>query len=134
MLRIAGMELNMEKYNLYMGDKGEDLASKYLKRRGYKILERQYRCQLGEIDIIASRKDFVVFVEVKTRFDNAYGTPASAVSYIKRKRIIQIASVYLERFPDKSARFDIIEVIGNMKDGKFHKVSIDHIENAFWEE
>lgn len=124
----------MERYNRNLGDKGEELASKYLARRGYRILERQYRCQLGEIDIIASKRDFIVFVEVKTRFNNDYGTPASAVSYMKRKRIIQIASIYMERYPDKSARFDIVEIIGNMKGGNFHKGSINHLENAFWEE
>jgi putative endonuclease len=124
----------MEKYNRLLGEKGEALACKYLARRGYKILEKNYSCRTGEIDIIASKKDYIVFVEVKTRLGDSYGTPASAVSYVKRKRIIQIASAFMQNFEDRSARFDIIEIIGSIKNNRFYKKNINHIKNAFWEE
>lgn len=116
-------------HNKKLGTKGEGIAAAYLKMKGYKILERQFSIRFGEVDIIAEKKGTIVFVEVKTRKNNDYGAPSEAVTYTKQKRIIQCAKVYMQRYPDSDARFDVIEIIT----GGCKIVSVNHIENAFLE-
>lgn len=107
-----------------LGKKGEQLAQKHLKKQGYKILLTNYRTPVGEADIIAQDKDEIVFVEVKTRSSDSYGTPAEAVTKQKRERYIKIAKFYwLKTGEEPNARFDVIEV---WADGK-----IEHLKNAF---
>ena len=78
-----------------LGRRGEAIAVSFLKRQGYKIIERNYRSKLGEIDIIAREKDNIVFVEVKTRRSDDFGLPQEAVSYRKQYRLTKIALGYL---------------------------------------
>ena len=78
----------MEKYNKCIGNFGEDEAIRYLIKNKYKIIERNYSCKLGEIDIIAKDKDVLVFIEVKTRTNDKYGSPSLAVNYYKKRKII----------------------------------------------
>ena len=108
------------------GQKYEELAVKYLEHRGYLILERNYRCPYGEIDIIARTGEYLVFVEVKYRKSTAWGSPEEAVDGRKQRRISRAALCFYgtngyER--NVPCRFDVIGVDGKEK--------ISHIENAF---
>lgn len=113
-----------------LGNFGERVAAKHLKKNGYKILEHNYVAHGHEIDIIAKNKDYVVFAEVKTRTVNDENDgirPALAVTPDKQRKILSAANFYY-RFldTDKMLRFDVIEVY------KYHdKIKINHIEGAF---
>lgn len=114
-----------------IGNFGENEAEKFLRKNGYKILERNYTTKLGEIDIIAQKDDYICFVEVKTRSNENYGTPRDAVNYHKQKKIISVAKYYmLTKNKDMFLRFDVIEVVVNKDKTKVEK--IEHIEDAFW--
>ncbi len=93
--------------------KGENLAGKFLKKRGYKILKRNYAGKSGEIDIIAYDKGTISFVEVKTRLSENYGPPELAVTREKRKRIIRTALNYLaiNHIDDIDYRFDVVSIL-----------------------
>lgn len=96
-----------------VGQHGEEIASKALKREKYKILERNFRCRQGEIDIIAEDKEGVLcFVEVKARSSEAYGRPEEVVNSHKQRRLTAAACVYLEknRLELRDMRFDIVSV------------------------
>jgi len=110
-----------------LGEKGERLAVKFLNKKGYKIIEQNYRTPLGEIDIIARERETLVFIEVKTRESIAYGLPFEAVNYTKRQRIAKIAMLYLKRFKEiPPCRFDVISIY--YKNGK---PEFELIKNAF---
>ena len=113
-----------------VGAKGEKLAVKFLKRKGYKIVQRNYRCKLGEIDIVARQDRTVVFVEVKTRQTQEFGPPQSAVTAAKKRQISRAALWYIKekKLVDQSCRFD---VIGISSSPESRKPKIEHIENAF---
>ena len=111
--------------NRHVGSEYEEIAADFLKDKGYDILERNYRCPVGEIDIIASRSGTIIFVEVKYRVNKSKGYPAEAVSVSKQKVISRVAEYYLTAIihkTDVSCRFDVISIL----DG-----NIEHIENAF---
>lgn len=95
-----------------LGDQGESCAAEYLRRQGFRILTRNYRCKIGEIDLIVDDHGTLVFVEVKTRSSVRYGTPAEAVHYRKRQKIIQSAYWYLREhgMEHVHCRFDVLEV------------------------
>lgn len=95
-----------------LGRRGEDLAAAQLVRDGYRVLDRNYRCRLGEIDLVARDGESVVFVEVKTRSSRAFGTSAEAVSPSKQARLLRLADCYLrERGMDSPpCRFDVVAV------------------------
>lgn len=110
------------------GKVGEDAACKFLKQKGYKILERNFRKRYGELDIIAQKGDLISFVEVKARSGTAFGTPSEAVTYTKQRRLIKTAESYvMEKGLDAACSFDIIEVYHTGR----KITSINHIENAF---
>ena len=79
------------------GKQGEDAAASFLAKEGYKIVERNFRCPLGEIDIVAVDKGILVFVEVKTRSSNKFGLPEEAVNRRKQHQIIKAAQFYISR-------------------------------------
>lgn len=107
------------------GIDGEKTAAKYLKKNKYKILDCNYRSRFGEIDIIAKKDDFIVFVEVKARNNNSLGEPREAVTYSKQSKIIKTAEFYiLDKKIDLQPRFDVIEVFTDTD-------TVNHIENAF---
>ena len=107
-----------------LGKKGEKLVADYLKRQGCKILAKNYKTPFGEADLIVSDGDEIAFVEVKTRTDVKYGTPAEAVGKDKQRRYRQIAQAYgLKTGQEPNARFDVAEVYA---DGK-----IEYIKHAF---
>ncbi|MCX5845359.1 MAG: YraN family protein [Deltaproteobacteria bacterium] len=94
------------------GKRGEDIAVAYLKNRGYRIIERNYKCLFGEIDIVAKDGDTVVFVEVKSRKSEKFGDPQGAVGREKQKKISRISLKYLEEkhlYPC-DARFDVVAI------------------------
>lgn len=99
--------------NKFLGGIGEKAAAEYLESQGYRIIERNYKCKLGEIDIIAADKDTVVFVEVKTRSSNTFGQPGEAVNYHKQKKIVRTALSYIsnKKLFNWMSRFDVVEVI-----------------------
>ena len=99
------------------GVAGEDLAVRYLSKHKYTILERNFRCKFGEIDIIALNEDFIVFIEVKSRSDDKFGLPREAVSPYKQQRILRAAQywLYTNKISGKPVRFDVVEILsGNV--------------------
>lgn len=122
----------MERYKQSLGKYGEDAAAEFLKKKKYKILERNLKNRFGEIDIIAKHKGDIVFIEVKTRFSKKYGAPYEAVNYYKQERITSAAKAYLcnKKLFDANVRFDIVEVYGGISDGRFELDKIEHIEYA----
>lgn len=112
------------------GRAGENAAEKYLKRKGYQIIDRNYRCKKGEIDLIVKKHDTVAFVEVKTRNSMKYGVPSESITEAKKKHIRSTAFWYINTNNiinvDMDLRFDVIEILRS--DSRQY---IKHIENAF---
>lgn len=110
------------------GKRGEDLAAAYLEKAGYKIIERNYRCIFGEIDIVAKDGRTLVFVEVKSRRSDRFGIPQESITFRKQRKITQIAMNYIKErgFDQNEARFDVVSI--RMSDVE-NKVEI--IPNAF---
>lgn len=116
------------------GSLGEELACGYLAANGYKIAEKNYRVgKMGEIDIIASDREYICFIEVKTRAGNAFGTPSESVGRKKQENIRKLAWTYLKfkHLTEMPVRFDIAEVTGKKRDGCFIPEDINLIKNAF---
>jgi putative endonuclease len=95
-----------------LGRTGEHLAANALMEDGYRILERNFRCRHGEIDLVAEHEQDLVFVEVKTRRGTGYGRPEEAVTLPKQRKIIEVASYYLDLHscPERSWRIDVVAV------------------------
>ncbi len=121
-------------HNKITGQWGEDIATDYLRKKGYKIIKRNYKNKIGEIDIIAKFDDDLIFVEVKTRSSDKFGTPAEAVTYYKKQKIVNCAKYYLMQNPtDLNIRFDIIEVYGSFNGSSFDFDKVNHYEYVFEE-
>jgi putative endonuclease len=133
-----------------LGSLGEKVAVEYLKENGFTIIQRNFRSEPGEIDIIASDRDWIIFVEVKARTGKAYGSPQESIDFNKIDRIRKAAIAFLKGNKPggkKSLRFDAIFIIVNrdklenilshdedmdMLAGKYKKFSrIEHIPDAF---
>ena len=110
--------------NKIEGQLGESLAYNYLKKHGYKILEKNYTNKIGEIDLIAKKGDYIVFVEVKNRASAKFGLPREAVTLYKQNKIRNVALGYLKETNnlESNVRFDVVDILGG---------EITHIENAF---
>ena len=115
--------------NRLFGNRGERVAKRYLKKQGYRILARQARSRLGEIDLIALDGQTVVFVEVKTRSSHKAGHPAEAITFQKQKQLTRVAMGWLKsrKLLDRSARFDVVAITW----GDGEEPVIEHIINAF---
>lgn len=116
-------------FRLPLGERGEIAACGFLKEHGYEILERNYRCKCGEIDVIARRSGRLAFIEIKTRTSAQFGAPQEAVDLKKQEKIFKIAQWYmkekkLEKIP---AAFDVVAVL--WRDGQ--KPEINLITDAF---
>jgi len=111
-----------------VGKAGEDEAVRFLQKKGYKILERNYRSRYGEIDIIARDGNAIVFVEVKTRGGAAFGPPGASVDERKQRKMTITSSFYLESIgaTDAESRFDVVCI--EMRNGR---PEIELIRNAF---
>ena len=115
--------------NSSLGETGESIATTFLKGAGFRILERNFRCVCGELDIVARDGRSLVFVEVKCRNNKAYGPPQLAVTAFKQRQISKAALVWLSkrRLIDADARFDVIAIVLHEHD----LPEIEHIRNAF---
>ena len=100
-----------------LGKQGEEIAIRFLKKKGYRILLRNYVCKMGEMDIIAREKDTLVFVEVKTRTSTEFGPPQLAVNSRKQRQLSKVALNYLneKRLKDVKARFDVVAILLRQK-------------------
>ncbi len=96
-----------------LGVIGEELAYHFLSGKGYKILLKNYECALGEIDLVAKEKGALVFIEVKTRRSEAFGSPLDSITHQKRHQIVKTAQYYLKRYgiKDVACRFDVVSVL-----------------------
>ena len=114
-------------YKQETGKSGEEIASIYLEKEGYIILERNFSCHQGEIDIIAKDKDEIVFIEVKTRTNNKYGLASEAVNKQKQNHLIRTIKyyIYINNYENNFIRIDVIEVYITNK-----KIKINHIKQA----
>ena len=121
----------MKESNL-LGHWGEATAAAYLRRRGYEILACNFRSRFGEIDLIARKKNYVVFCEVKTRKDASFAQALEFVDRRKQDKLRLTAELYLSRYPTRlQPRFDVIEIYAPQgTDTKAPRVR--HIENAFF--
>jgi putative endonuclease len=111
-----------------IGKAGEDAAVRYLRQLGYRILERNYRCRFGEIDLIARDGRMLAFVEVKTRRSHTYGPAAAAVTLRKQRHLIKASQAYLihRKKADEPCRFDVVTV-----DMDAEQPHIELIKDAF---
>lgn len=114
------------------GSLGEKLARDFLKKKGHKIVESNFHCRWGEIDIITKQKDFLVFVEVRARTNRNFGTPEESITSGKKRRVKTAALRYLQQLdkPPKQWRIDVIVMEIN-EAGK--AIRTEHIENAIEE-
>jgi putative endonuclease len=116
------------KSTLALGKRGEDQAVGFLTAHGYKILVRNYKTKLGEIDIIAQDADTICFIEVKTRTSSKFGSPREAISGFKRRRLAKAALIFLKekKFLDRMTRFDVVSI-----SGKDNLSKVDLLKGAF---
>lgn len=113
-----------------IGNFGEQAAADYLEKKGMKIIKRNFYCRVGELDIIASDGEYIVFVEVKTRKSAKFGRASEFVDFRKQQKIIKTALYYIGA-SDTAMRFDVVEVYYHEKGEERVVDSINHIENAF---
>lgn len=113
-----------------LGKKAEEAATEYLRDNGYKIIERNFRCSFGEIDIIAEDADVLVFVEVRSRRSSFYGLPQETVAWTKQQKLRRLAEYYLKikTVTEKKCRFDVIGILFT-KDQEIK--SMDLLKDAF---
>ncbi len=113
-----------------LGDAGEELVARWYAEAGYRVLDRNWRCREGELDVVVARGGVLVFCEVKTRRSTAFGVPAEAVTHTKQRRIRQLAMRWLDDHPAARARtlrFDVASVLA----ARNAPPVIDVIEGAF---
>ena len=110
---------------------GEELAAEYLRKHGYKIIAMGYRTRMGEIDIIAEKRKYLVFVEVKLRKTDKYGTAGEFVNAEKQRKLTMTALAWMQSEPiEKQPRFDVIEIYAPHGMATVSP-TINHIKNAF---
>jgi len=114
----------------WLGNEGERLAARYLRRQGFRIVARRYRTALGEIDLVARDGGCIVFVEVKTRRSESAGRPDEAVDSWKQAQLTRLALAFLKRYRllERSARFDVVSIVW---EGTASQPRIVHYKNAF---
>ena len=120
----------MSKRTAAVGKEGEDIAVDFLKKSGYRIVQRNYKNKLGEVDIIARDKETLSFIEVKTRTSLAFGYPQEAITQAKQRQLNKVALSYLKQYNllHTSARFDIVSIL---LDNNHSAPEVSLIKNAF---
>ena len=116
------------------GQYTESLACQYLENKGFKLIEKNFNCRLGEIDLIMKDNDSLVFVEVRYRRSNNFGSGAESVTANKQSKLIKTASLYLQKhdkYNKNPARFDIVSITGIIETNDINNIDFDWIENAF---
>jgi len=113
-----------------LGRLGENEATAYLKKQGYQLLQRNYRCRLGEIDIIALDGGTLVFVEVRCRSSGRFGLPQESIHWHKQSRLRKVAQYYLKAVQKEEApvRFDVLALLFDRENQPVH---VEHIKGAF---
>ena len=121
----------MTQKRLQLGKHGEEATVKYIKKQGYRILEKNFRTKTGEIDIIAEDKKVVAFIEVKTRTGDQFGEPLEAVGPTKQKKIARVADQFLMRHKveNRDCRFDIVSITCPTDDPQTWQIEL--IKDAF---
>jgi putative endonuclease len=111
-----------------LGDLGESAAAGYLRRLGWEILGRKHRSPAGEIDIVARDRESIVFVEVRTRAGDSFGTPEESITAAKAERMLRCAMLYISAHPDLTTdwRIDVVAV----RVGPDRALSVRHYRNA----
>ena len=112
--------------NRLRGGAGEKIAESYLKKHGYRILARNFITDIGELDLVVTDDEYLIFVEVKSRTDESFGLPSEAVDLRKQRKIAMVASQYIKKnmLFGAPARFDVIEV-------RLDGGEVNHIKNSF---
>lgn len=120
----------MSQERVSTGKQGELLAQEYIRQQGYVLLEKNFRCKLGEIDLIARDQHIVVFLEVRTKTSAAYGPAYNSVTPHKQRQVKRVALFYIAQhnLVNTQFRFDVIGILLNRQNGE-HK--LEHIQNAF---
>lgn len=112
----------------------EDLACQFLEAKGFKLIERNFNCRLGEIDLIMQDKNSLVFIEVRYRKNNHFGSGAESVTYSKQQKLIKTASLYLQQHSKLNAcpaRFDVVSITGSIESDNLNNIDFDWVSNAF---
>ncbi|MDR1392054.1 MAG: YraN family protein [Clostridiales bacterium] len=122
-----------KKNNKELGIFGENVAVEFLKQKNYKIIYRNFRLRFGEIDIICIKREYLVFIEVKTRTTISYGFPIESVNYSKQSKILKTAFNFIQKYEKKlvnfNVRFDVIEIFAKKNSCDFSIKNVNHIEN-----
>jgi putative endonuclease len=118
-------------YKITLGARGEEIAANHLLQTGYRIVARNFRCPLGELDIIAYHEDTIVFVEVRTNSPAYTGMAEASIGFRKQRKLRQVATYYLKLkgLLDQLARFDVVIVILEREARQAHSIKL--IKNAF---
>lgn len=118
----------MQTQKQVVGKEGEEIAEGYLKKKGFRMVERNYRCRGGEVDLIALDRRVIVFVEVKARNDASFGSPLESVHPRKQQRMTRAALIFLSehKLHHRDARFDVVGI--SFAGGA---PVVEHIQNAF---
>jgi putative endonuclease len=122
---------NLGDYKRRLGQQGEDIAADYLLKQGYSILARNWRCPAGELDIVAREGGTLVFVEVRTRRGDRFGTPEESITSTKQAKLVELAQTYLQEhgLADENWRIDVVAV---ELDGRGRVKRLNLIRNAVW--
>ena len=116
------------------GEITENLACQYLENKGFKLLETNFYCRFGEIDLIMQDNDHLVFVEVRYRRNTNFGSGAESITANKQSKLIKTASAYLQqhaKLAKNPARFDVISISGPIETTNINNINFEWIENAF---
>ena len=119
-----------------VGRRGEDIAAAYLEARGYRVIGRNIRCELGELDLVAMQDEYLVFVEVKTRARMTAYHPTLAITAAKKQKLRELGAWFLAHHPTErpmQPRFDVVTVVlapGRKADGKPDEAQVEHYPNA----
>ena len=116
------------------GEYTESLACQYLENKGFVLIEKNFNCRIGEIDLIMKDNDYIVFVEVRYRKNSNFGSGAESITSSKQSKLIKTASLYLQQHAKLSkypARFDVVSITGFIETNDIDKINFDWIKNAF---
>ena len=122
---------NAGDYKRRLGRRGEDIAAAYLKKQGYEVLARNWRCPAGELDMVAREGGTLAFVEVRTRRGDRYGTPEESITPAKQAKLVELAQTYLQEkdLTDENWRIDVVAVEMDRR-GRVTRLNL--IRNAVW--